>query len=105
MWDLSSPTRDWTHVPCIGWWILIHYTTREVPLVHIPMGFYPSIFNLGEILGVVCVTFRKSQSTITGGNQKKITLLDAVRRTSPHLGFTTLPFPNKVPAMGLITPF
>ena len=22
MWDLSSPTRDWTHVPCTGRWIL-----------------------------------------------------------------------------------
>ena len=74
------------------------------PPCHIPVGFYPSIFNLRKILGVICVTFRKSQSTITGGNQKKITLLGAVRRTSPHLGFTALPFPHEVPAMGLITP-
>ena len=27
----SSQTRDGTRVPCIGRWILIHYTTREVP--------------------------------------------------------------------------
>jgi len=26
----SSQTRDRTHVPCIGWWILNHWTTREV---------------------------------------------------------------------------
>ena len=26
----SSWTRDWTHVPCIGRCILIHFTTREV---------------------------------------------------------------------------
>ena len=32
MWDLSSLTRDWTRVPCIGRWILNHWTTREVPL-------------------------------------------------------------------------
>ena len=30
MWDLSSPTRDRTHVPCIDRWILNHWTTREV---------------------------------------------------------------------------
>ena len=26
----SSPTSDWTHIPCIGKWILNHWTTREV---------------------------------------------------------------------------
>ena len=31
MWDLSSPTKDWTHVPCIAKWILNHWTTSEVP--------------------------------------------------------------------------
>ena len=31
MWDLSSPTRDQIHVPCIGRQILNHWTTREVP--------------------------------------------------------------------------
>ena len=31
MWDLSSLTRDWTCIPCIGKWILSHCTTREVP--------------------------------------------------------------------------
>ena len=30
-WDLSSPTRDWTHAPCIARWILNHQTTGEVP--------------------------------------------------------------------------
>ena len=34
MWDLSSPTRDRTCVPCIGRWILYHWATREVPKVH-----------------------------------------------------------------------
>ena len=33
MWDLSSPIRDQTHVPCIGRQILNHWTTREVPLL------------------------------------------------------------------------
>ena len=26
-WDLNSPTRDWTQVPCIGWQILNHWIT------------------------------------------------------------------------------
>ena len=32
MWDLSSPTRDWTHTPCIGRQSLNHWTAREVPV-------------------------------------------------------------------------
>ena len=30
MWDLNSPTRDWTHTPDTGRWNLNHWTTREV---------------------------------------------------------------------------
>ena len=30
MWDLSSLTRDRTHVPCTARWILNHWTTRKV---------------------------------------------------------------------------
>ena len=33
MWDLSSHTRDSTHVPCIAKWSLTHWTTREVPVL------------------------------------------------------------------------
>ena len=29
---LSSPARDQIHIPCIGWWILNHWTIREDPL-------------------------------------------------------------------------
>ena len=32
MWDLSSPTRDQTQVPCIGRRVLNPWTTREAPL-------------------------------------------------------------------------
>ena len=31
VWDLSSLTRDQTHIPCIGRWIPNHWTTRLVP--------------------------------------------------------------------------
>lgn len=38
MWDLSSPIRDGTIIPCIGRQSLKHWTTKEVPqyldLVH-----------------------------------------------------------------------
>ena len=30
MWNLSSPTRDWTHTRCIGRWSLNHWTIREI---------------------------------------------------------------------------
>ena len=29
MWDHGSPTRDWTHTPCIGRWNLNYWTIRE----------------------------------------------------------------------------
>ena len=29
MWELSSPIRDWTSIPCTARWILNHCTTRE----------------------------------------------------------------------------
>ena len=32
MWDLSSPIRDRTRVPCIGRRSLNHWTAREVPI-------------------------------------------------------------------------
>ena len=32
MWDLITPTRDWTHTPCIGRLSLNHWTAREVPI-------------------------------------------------------------------------
>ena len=32
MWDLSSPTRDRTHTPCIGRQSLNHWTAREVSI-------------------------------------------------------------------------
>ena len=31
MWDLSSPTRDWTCVPCFGRLSLNHWATKEAP--------------------------------------------------------------------------
>ena len=46
MWDLSSLTKDQTHVPCIGRWILYPWTTREVPKVIIDSYEFTAILNL-----------------------------------------------------------
>ena len=43
LWDLHSPTRDQTCVPCIGRWILNHWTIREVPQSFI-LNTYPQNF-------------------------------------------------------------
>ena len=37
----SSQTRDWTHVPCHGRWILIHWTTREALVILSYSFFFP----------------------------------------------------------------
>ena len=33
MWELSSPTRDQTHISCTGRWIHSHWIAEEVPAV------------------------------------------------------------------------
>ena len=38
MWDLSSLTRDQTHIPCIRRLILNHGTAREVPTICLLMN-------------------------------------------------------------------
>ena len=35
MWDLSSPTKDWTHTPYTGRQSLNHQTTRKVPVLYL----------------------------------------------------------------------
>ena len=39
VWDLNSLTRDRTHVPCIGKWLLNHWTTREFPASSVLVPF------------------------------------------------------------------
>ena len=47
MWDLSSAslTRDQTHIPCTGRWILNHWTTREVPPAYFLTDFLIPAFS------------------------------------------------------------
>ena len=51
--DLSSLRRDWTHISCIGRWILNHWITREVLV---------SIFKPRNEFGK-CQSFRESDTT------------------------------------------
>ena len=52
MWDLSSRTRDWTHIPCIGRWSFNHWTSPE-ELLFISHG--------GGVGGTLHTEFMKSQ--------------------------------------------
>ena len=46
IWDLSSLTRDWTHVPCIARQILNHRTTREAPGIIIYKAYLYTLLSL-----------------------------------------------------------
>ena len=43
MWGLSFPTRDRTHVSCIGRLILNHWTTKKVPVFVVLLPFIYSL--------------------------------------------------------------
>ena len=49
MWNLGSPTRDGTYVPCIGRQILNHWTIREVLQMSLFFSFGMETF--GDTLG------------------------------------------------------
>ena len=55
MWDLSSPTRDRPHIPCIGKRILYHWTTREVP-----RHYFYHLFRHADLLRVTSWSSRVS---------------------------------------------
>ena len=42
VWDLSSQIRGGACVPCIGRWVLNHWTTREVPVSAFDSSFVTS---------------------------------------------------------------
>ena len=56
MWDLSSLTRDRTHIPCIVRQILYHWTIREVPGRRILFFWFVCLFIylLLAVLGLCC---------------------------------------------------
>ena len=65
VWDFNSPTRDQMRVPCIARWILNHWTTREVPWLHLDvnsnlssLAVFPFIDLLGNFSLFLFVMFR-----------------------------------------------
>ena len=60
MWDLSSPTRDQTCVPCIGRWILNHWTTRKAP----GFCFFSGIYLGAEFLGNIAVLLLNTRASL-----------------------------------------
>ena len=53
MWDLSSTTRNQTHIPCFGKWSLNRWTTIEVPK---PDALYISVeFFFLKLVGCSCI--------------------------------------------------
>ena len=67
-WDLSSPTRDQTPVPCIGRWILNHCATREVPTASLKRT---GTGVPGDILTIsIQVPGKKFDQLFSGGNCK-----------------------------------
>ena len=81
MWDLSSPTRDRTHTPCIGRQSLNHWTTSEVPALYslLPVSYhfhYCSFITylllsrtIVSVVGVLGLIFRKCKSSETQDNR------------------------------------
>ena len=88
MWDPSSPTRDQTHVPCIGRWILNPWTTRKVlTFFSIPcISFlrrltfficfkYVHNISITSVLALVdCLFFRKFEIFLVLGTMRNILL-------------------------------
>ena len=63
MWDLNSLTRDRTHVPCIGKWLLNHWITREFPT----SSFLVSFLGCGTRLGLRCTDINEMLDKGTRG--------------------------------------
>ena len=58
MWDVSSPTRDGTNVPCVGRWILNHWSTRRVPVLFSVLHRVTSLMLLVSITSNISVSNR-----------------------------------------------
>ena len=98
MWDLSSPTRDQTHIPCIGNMSLIHWTIREVPrtiFLKLRSDSSTPQFKAGQWFLLLSRT--KSQTL-------KCTLVLASTQLFSHLCPTTQPFCLQLLSQGLSCP-
>ena len=76
MWDLSSPTRARTCLPCIGRRILNHWTTREVPVQY--LYFKPRMSgSKHKTSGDVAGTAKKNQAITM---ETKVKIIERVER-------------------------
>ena len=60
----SSWTRDRTHVPCIGRWILNHWTTREVPSLQFFVLKFSNYRNMKGIIWWIHIHLHLDSSAI-----------------------------------------
>ena len=87
MWDLSPPTRDWTHTLCVGMGSLNHWTTREVPWVSLtfPLFFAVSSSSLVLVSTLSCSSSSAAPLTVAAS---------ASSSSSPPLPHRHLPPPT-----------
>ena len=87
MWDLSSPIRYQTSVPCIGRWILNHWTTMEVLTVifYILTGSVVIELNVFVNPGSVCA-FHCTELFHTRNWSTKASFLPHENTTFWHIG-------------------
>ena len=70
----SSWTRDRTHVPCTGRWILIHGTTREVPIVIFFFFFFGHMSLMG-LISQFLQSLRKKQKNINRTEKREVVVM------------------------------
>ena len=98
MWDLSSPTRDQTHIPCIGNTRLNRWAIREVPrtiFLKLRSDSTTHLFKAGQWFPLSSRT--KSQTL-------KSTLVLASTQLFSHLCPTTQLFCGQLLSQGLSCP-
>ena len=101
MWDLSSPIRNWTRVPCVGRWIPNHCTTKEVAflsfislfLLPLPFLLFSSLISLSHSLpsfflhlflrNIMILLYRRRNTRTQVLKQKS----QSVARTNPPSGW------------------
>ena len=57
----SSSTRDWTHVPCLGKWILICWATKAVPSIGLLSKEQPDM-NLVTLTQYINIIFQGTEN-------------------------------------------
>ena len=84
MWNLSSLTRDQTHIPCIGRQILNHWTTKKVLFSRISLYWISTSIRIIPCLKHLCLL---AVCLITYLSSSQVCILRTVpEEFHPHLG-------------------